>query len=318
MDTAITFSVLTPCLNPGRYLEQALDSVYSQQGDFFIQSIIVDGGSTDNTADILRRLEGTLRDSVPGCHGIEMLWTSEPDRGQSDALNKALARARGDVLVILNADDWFAPGAFQAVAEAFTRDPSLNLVFGDCMLTDTRKHLLSTSPSRSFVNDPETFSPFTGGEEWVLVTPEVFYRAHLVQGFQFDPTLNYFLDIDLWLHLFRNVPKMEKIEKTLACFRAHDDCKTVKAWKNFLPQLLVEYLWLVSRHGGRMDPLDTKRRFGRLISHFLANWQRLGVVEENHDRLRRLLKERAFSNNEINAFYHLYAAAHAEMANRVT
>lgn len=318
MDTVITFSVLTPSLNSGRYLEQALESLHAQQGDFYIQSIIMDGGSTDNTADIIRRLEGKLRDSATGCLGIELLWSSEPDRGQSDALNKALAKAKGDVLVILNADDWFAPGAFQAVAEAFARDPDMDLVFGDCMLTDERRHLLSSSPSRSFVNDPETFSPFTGGEEWVLVTPEVFYRAHLVQGFQFDPTLDYFLDIDLWLHLFRGVPRMVKIEKTLACFRAHDDCKTVKAWKNFLPQLLVEYLWLVSRHGDRMDPQDTERRFGRLIRHFLTNWQRLGVVQENHDRLRRLLEERAFSNHEMNAFYRLYAGAHAEMANRVT
>ena len=97
-------SVITPSLNSGSYLEAAIRSVLAQDYRAF-EHVVVDGGSTDATLDVLRRYP-------------HVRWTSEPDGGQSEAMNKGFARASGDVVVYLNADDWFEPGAFEAVAAA--------------------------------------------------------------------------------------------------------------------------------------------------------------------------------------------------------
>jgi glycosyltransferase involved in cell wall biosynthesis len=95
-------SVITPSLNSGRYLEEAIQSVVNQRYQSF-EHIIVDGGSTDGSLEVLRRYP-------------HLDWISEADHGQSDAMNKGFAKARGDVIVYLNADDYFEPGAFAAAS----------------------------------------------------------------------------------------------------------------------------------------------------------------------------------------------------------
>src|SRR5687767_6820676 len=109
--------IVTPSYNTARYLAPAVRSVLSQQGAEF-DYLVMDGGSTDGTVDVLRSFGPALR------------WTSERDAGQSDAINKGFARVGGEVLGWLNADDLYEPGAFRAVAERFAADPSLAMVYG--------------------------------------------------------------------------------------------------------------------------------------------------------------------------------------------
>jgi len=109
-------SVLTPSLNSARYLERAIRSVFDQNFPD-VEHIVMDGGSTDGTLDILRRFP-------------QVRWVSEPDRGQSDAMNKAFAMATGDIVVYLNADDFFEPGVFRCVSEFFHRNPAVDLFVG--------------------------------------------------------------------------------------------------------------------------------------------------------------------------------------------
>jgi glycosyltransferase involved in cell wall biosynthesis len=125
-------SVITPCLNAARFIEEAIGSVLAQGYPPF-EHIVIDGGSPDGTLDILRRYP-------------HLRWVSEADRGQADAMNKGFAAAKGEIVVYLNADDYFEPNAFNAVAAAFDR--GANLVMG-------RVQVLR-SDGTGFLNDPKT------------------------------------------------------------------------------------------------------------------------------------------------------------------
>jgi glycosyltransferase involved in cell wall biosynthesis len=110
-------AVLTPAYNASRYLERAIQSVLTQQDPDF-EHIVVDGGSTDGTREILEK------------HG-HIKWISEKDRGQSHAMNKAYGLCSGDIIVFLNADDWFEPGVFAHVRALFDESPEAGLVIGN-------------------------------------------------------------------------------------------------------------------------------------------------------------------------------------------
>src|SRR5215211_7820563 len=112
-------SIVTPSYNQARFVEETLRSVASQDYPR-VEHIVVDGGSTDGSVEIIRWYEGTLRS-----------WVSEPDRGQSHAINKGLAQAQGDVLTWLNSDDTLLPGALAAVGNFFAQHPDIDLVYGD-------------------------------------------------------------------------------------------------------------------------------------------------------------------------------------------
>src|SRR5258708_2432868 len=112
-------SIITACFNARAYIESTLHSVLSQTGPA-LEYIVVDGGSTDGTLDILRRYQDRIR------------LISEPDRGQADALNKGLRLARGELVGWLNADDTYEPGAVEAGWQALRQDSQAGLVFADC------------------------------------------------------------------------------------------------------------------------------------------------------------------------------------------
>jgi glycosyltransferase involved in cell wall biosynthesis len=117
--TVPRLTVITPSLNQAKYLERTLRSVLDQ-GYPDLEYIVMDGGSTDGSADILRRYDAQL------AH-----WVSEPDRGQSWAINRAIERSTGDVIAYINSDDYYLPGAF-AAALPFFDDPAVRWVAGAC------------------------------------------------------------------------------------------------------------------------------------------------------------------------------------------
>ena len=122
----ISLTVVTPTLNSEKYLEQMLKSGLQQKGNFQLQWIVVDGGSTDGTLEILKSI-GDPR----------LQWTSEPDSGQSAAINKGLKSASGDIVAWLNGDDLYADGALGAVAEAFEKDSKGQWLVGRCNNIDS-------------------------------------------------------------------------------------------------------------------------------------------------------------------------------------
>ena len=111
-------SVITPSYNQGKFLEQTILSVIEQ--DYTnVELIIIDGGSTDNSVDVIRQYENVIA-----------YWVSEPDRGQAHAINKGLAKCTGDIFNWINSDDYLEPGALQEIGTQFANNPDTNIVCG--------------------------------------------------------------------------------------------------------------------------------------------------------------------------------------------
>src|SRR5579862_3094597 len=129
-------SVITPSYNCAEFIEDALQSV-ARQERVAVEHIIVDGASTDGTADIVRPHPG-------------LRWVSEPDRGQSDAINKGFRLAAGELVGWLNADDYYLPGSLAAIAEAGRQHPEADIIYGDCVFVDGEGRLLRSKVEHSF------------------------------------------------------------------------------------------------------------------------------------------------------------------------
>ena len=127
-----TISVITPSYNSGKYIEDAVNSVLAQNYPNF-EHIIVDGGSTDNTLQILEKYP-------------HLKWVSEPDNGQSDAMNKGFGMSSGEIIVYLNADDYFEPDAFSNIVHTFEKNPDADMIVGNLKITydDGREDITGT------------------------------------------------------------------------------------------------------------------------------------------------------------------------------
>src|SRR5437773_10669670 len=117
-------SIITPSFNQAQYLEETILSVLQQKYDP-LEFIIIDGGSTDGSVEIIRKYESRLA-----------YWVSEKDRGQAHAINKGLQRATGELIAYLNSDDYYSPGALRSVAEFFMVHPDVDLIHGRCAVAD--------------------------------------------------------------------------------------------------------------------------------------------------------------------------------------
>ncbi len=130
-------SIVTPSLNQGQFIRETIETILSQDYDN-LEYLVMDGGSTDETLEILRS------------YGTRLQWVSEPDAGQSQAVNKGWRRARGEILGWVNADDLLSPGAVRRAVEALAADSALGGVYGDCTYIDGSGRRLRTLPARAF------------------------------------------------------------------------------------------------------------------------------------------------------------------------
>jgi glycosyltransferase involved in cell wall biosynthesis len=219
-------SVVTPSLDQAAYLEAAIESVREQDYPR-IEHIVVDGGSTDRTIEILRRHD-------------HLRWISEPDRGQADALNKGFALARGEVFAWLNADDSYLPGAVSAAVAAL-RETGADLVYGGWRQIDEHGDVLGEK-----LPVPTTYARLLEVHNVIPQPAAFFTRAAFERAGGLDERLHYALDYDLWLKIARD-GRLAKVDRVLAAFRYHADSKTVASGDRFLPEVVA-----VSRsHGGR-------------------------------------------------------------------
>lgn len=206
-------SVITPNYNGGRFLEQALESVRGQIRDGIeIEHIIIDGGSTDDSHAIVERFGEHVSDFV-----------SEPDNGPSNAINKGLQRATGEVLCWLNADDVLAPDALKRVADAMQAHPDRALCFGHCPIIDEQGHEIRHGITRF----KEMFFPVSGRFTIQCINyisqPATFFRREAFeQAGPLREDLAAAWDYDLWLRLWRHGGAVRIEQPALASFRWHD------------------------------------------------------------------------------------------------
>ncbi len=118
----LKISIVTPSFNSARFIRQTIQSVISQNGDFYIEYIVVDNCSMDGTKEIVEEFQSLLfeKEFSLGCKGVELVFLSGQDKGMYDAINKGFAKATGDIYAWINADDIYLPGAFSTIVKVFT------------------------------------------------------------------------------------------------------------------------------------------------------------------------------------------------------
>ena len=204
-------TVVTPTYNDGELLKECIVSVL-EQGYPNLEYIVVDGGSTDGSLDILKRYDDRLA-----------YWTSEPDRGQADALNKGFRRATGELVCWLNSDDFFYPGALAAAAEAYRGDPDAPFYFGNGYRVDHSGRKLAEFFPDGHVHFRREAIVF--GLNCVLQPSTFIRRTALEQLDLLDADLHYGFDTDLWIRLSA-LGRPHPIRKHLAASREYGKTKT--------------------------------------------------------------------------------------------
>lgn len=226
------FSVVTPTYNQGPYIEKTIDSVLSQ-GYPNVEFIIVDGGSTDNTVEIIKKYERHLS-----------YWVSEPDRGQSHAINKGMARATGDYLTWLNSDDWYLDNALHGMHEVFAAHPSAGVVVGAGRIVDpTGKELFFINPTPQ-INLRSLYGWLRGGN---FLQPSSAYtrQAWLAVG-MVDESIHIALDLDLWLRMAKAGIEFITTDEIFAEALSHPQAKTTA----FEDLMRLDCALTIIRHGG--------------------------------------------------------------------
>jgi len=206
-------TIITPSFNQGPYIEQTILSVL-EQGYPNLEYIVVDGGSTDQTVDIIKKYEKQLA-----------WWVSEPDRGQAHAINKGLQRTTGDIVNWLNSDDYLEPGALNALANAWAKNPNAEVICGytHCFWHETgntsHTYRMGTKKSRT-----DTLLNIEMNQ------PGSFYRTQIVKQLEgVNESLRYVFDNELWMRYLcvYGQKNIIKIPGLLAHFRLHGESKTI-------------------------------------------------------------------------------------------
>ncbi len=219
-DSKPLVSIITPSYNQAHFLEKTMLSVLDQDYPN-LEYLVVDGGSTDGSREIIEKYADRLA-----------WWISEKDQGQTDALNKGFARARGDILAWLNSDDTYLPGAISQAVEVLQAHPEAGLVYGDANLVDQDGRLIGRFPARQtdyqrlrqgYVHIPQQ-AAFFRADLWRKVGP-------------LDPSFYFAMDYDLWVRIARLAPLVYH-PQLWANFRLHASGKSVVSDDRCWPEML--------------------------------------------------------------------------------
>ncbi|HBB97281.1 MAG TPA: glycosyltransferase [Blastocatellia bacterium] len=201
-------TIVTPSFNQGQFIEETIRSVLDQNYPN-LEYIVVDGGSTDQTIEVIRKYERQIS-----------YWVSEKDRGQVHAINKGLARATGEIFGFLNSDDLYVPGTFAAVGEYFEKRPETGWVCGDTTMFEEGRpdELIETVVPKSAAHCLSW--------AYTAAQPGHFWRRELLAD-GFDEAWPYDFDHDLYVRLLLAGHKCKYIPRPFARYRLHEASKTV-------------------------------------------------------------------------------------------
>jgi glycosyltransferase involved in cell wall biosynthesis len=210
-------SIVTPSFNQAQFLETTIQSVLKQDYPA-LEYIIMDGGSTDGSTDIIRRYAAKIA-----------YWQSKPDRGQADAINEGLRKAQGEFVAWINSDDVYLPGAFREAVNVLVENPEAGMVYGDGIMVGSSLEVLDkhTYPQLDLV-DLLSFE--------VLLQPAVFMRKRVLDRVGYlNPEYHLILDHELWVRIASHFPILH-VPSFWALERTHPQAKTIALADQFVEE----------------------------------------------------------------------------------
>ena len=208
-------SIVTPSFNQGQFLEETILSVLNQEYPD-LEYIIIDGGSTDNSIEIIKKYADSLS-----------YWASESDNGQSDAINKGFRKATGEIVTWLCADDTYYPGSLETITNLFSKNPNVDVFYGDIASVDKTGRIFAATRSLNF-SRLALFSRIGS-----LPQPASFFRRRILDDIGYiDETAYYAMDYEFFLRAAASGKSFEHIQRTLATYRYHNCSKTVTGIKD--------------------------------------------------------------------------------------
>lgn len=240
-------SIITPSLNQGQFIEETILSVLNQDYPN-IEYLVMDGGSTDNTLDILKKYEGRLT------------YVSEKDAGQSDAINNGWRKARGEIVAWLNSDDTYCPGAVRKAVEGFERHPEAGIVYGDCYGINAEGTIIRRLRLPDI--DLSALLCYT-----IIHQPAVFIRKSVTEAVGLlDTRLQGLMDHDLWIRSAFQFP-FHHVREFLACNREHSLTKNAKLGIRFGQEAIaiLDRTFSDPLKSHRIQPLKNKAYAGAYL-----------------------------------------------------
>lgn len=242
-------SIITPSFNQGNFIEETIESVRMQDYPY-IEHIVVDGGSTDGTQEILKKYRNV---------GTQFRFISEPDRGQSDAINKGLKMAKGEIIGWLNSDDTYLPGAISKAVNALRENANWAMVYGNAYNINSNSQIIDSYPVQPY--DRKGLYQFC-----IICQPAAFIRKNIFETVGgVDESLDFCMDYDLWMRISKNY-SMGYIPDYLANSRVHLAAKSVVQIVNKgFPEIIKSSI----KHYGTVA--------NDWLCHFLEHHSKIGV-----------------------------------------
>jgi glycosyltransferase involved in cell wall biosynthesis len=262
-------SIITPSLNQGQYIEETIRSVLLQ-GYPDLEYIIIDGGSTDGSLEIIRKYEPWLS-----------RWVTEPDHGQSDAVNKGMRMATGEIGNWINSDDCLLPGALKAVAETYSSRPGSLVVGAGVDFEEASRKEIVVFPKEIIVQNIIRF--WEGWFDW-LQSSIFFSRRKFFEVGGLDEELCFSMDIDLYCRLMRTAPAVYT-SAFLSRFRRHKTAKTQSQYHD----MMLEHIKVVSKYKQLLEYKDIKAFEAQTTLFLLRRMKRL-LLDARYRNLIRYLR----------------------------